>query len=361
MKKRLIIFPSLWLLALCSAAKGQFSTGILKENTQNKDSITAIAPASITRTIKQDSKGNLWIAAFDGIFKYNKGSFMAITATISNARFFSVLEDQKGNFWFCSVGAGVYYFDGTTFKNFTTTDGLANNRTIEIYEDKAGGIWFGTESGASHYDRKNFTNYKMNGGVPGNYVQPIIENSTKATFPDISTKGEMAYKEDNDVNSIIEDKTGKFWFATRGNTCTYDGKTFTTLTHNGIPFKNVRKIIEDSKGNIWLGGNDGLWRYDGKTFTNFTQNFVGYIYEDKKGNIWISTETDKDHSWSLLRYEANSLINSKPTVTAIKTNERMIFGIAEAIDGSIWFGTMDGVHRYDGKSIIHFKAEKKHY
>jgi len=29
----------------------------------------------------------------------------------------------------------------------------------------------------------------------------------------------------------------------------------------------------------------------------------------------------------------------------------MIFGILEANDGSIWFGAMDGVYRYDGKTV----------
>ena len=35
----------------------------------------------------------------------------------------------------------------------------------------------------------------------------------------------------NDVNSIVEDKTGKFWFGTRGKACIYDGKTFSIFTH----------------------------------------------------------------------------------------------------------------------------------
>lgn len=36
----------------------------------------------------------------------------------------------------------------------------------------------------------------------------------------------------------------------------------------------------------------------------------------------------------------------------------MLFGILEAFDGSIWFGALDGVHRYDGSAITSFKGEK---
>ena len=79
----------------------------------------------------------------------------------------------------------------------------------------------------------------------------------------------------NDVNAIIEDKTGKLWFGTIGYASVYDGKTFTTITNkDGKSFANVRSIIKDKKDNIWLGGHDGLWRYDGSTFTNITENFV---------------------------------------------------------------------------------------
>ena len=340
------------LYALClvlvsyTFCKGQNKTDLPKDNIKSEiqNTVTSTGPNHITRNIIQDIKGNIWIASWQGVFRYDGKSFTNITIKVSSARFFSVLEDTKGNLWFGSIGSGVYYYDGRSFRNYTTKEGLAGNGVTCIYEDKAGNIWFGTEGGVSRYDGKSFRNYMMNGGV----------------------------------NSIIEDKTGRFWFGTTGNTFVYDGKTFTIFTHDGKPFTNVRSIIKDKKGNIWLGGNDGLWRYNGSTFTNFTQNFVGYIYEDKKGNIWTSSESingqdlvlshyDKkslsgfvsaNGQWVLSRYDEKSLSNQRPTVTEIKPEEGMIFGILEANDGSIWFGASDGVYRYDGSTITDFKGKE---
>ena len=169
-----------------------------------------------------------------------------------------------------------------------------------------------------------------------------------------------------EVNAIVEDKKGNLWFASRGNTFIYDarlpdgqGKTFSVFTHKDKPFKNVRSIIEDKKGNIWLGGNDGLWRYDGSDFTNFTKKFVGYIYEDKKGNILTSSgSVTGKKDWTLSRYDEKSLSSKIAIVPEIlKSNEINIFGILETNDGNIWFGTMDGVYRYDGKTITDFKSD----
>ena len=346
---------ALLMFVFCTSGKGQNKTELPKDTikSETKDEITSLGPNDITRTIKQDRKGNIWIAAFDGIFRYDGKSFTNITSKVSDkvyglfsAPFFSVLEDRKGNLWFGSIGSGVYYYDGESFQNFTTNKGLVNNEIGCIYEDKIGNIWFGVNGGASRYDGKSFRNYMMNG-------DSMSEDRTGKTFPNL-------LRPPNEVTSIIEDKTGKFWFGTRGNTFVYDGKTFTVFTHNDKPFNNVRSIIEDKKGNIWLGGTDGLWRYDGSTFTNFTQNSVGYIYEDKNENIWTSSvrsinSSPANHAsyqnWVLSRYEAKSLSNEEPTVTEIKPQVGLLFGILEDYDGNIWFGASDGVHRYDRNTI----------
>ncbi|UHG94489.1 hypothetical protein [Spirosoma oryzicola] len=79
-----------------------------------------------------------------------------------------------------------------------------------------------------------------------------------------------------------------------------------------------------------------------------------YVYEDKQGNIWTSSQTNG--GWLLSRYAANMLSTSKPTVTEIDTEAgKMLFGILEAMDGSIWFSAVDGLHRYDGTTITNFK------
>ncbi|MEJ0030706.1 MAG: two-component regulator propeller domain-containing protein [Bacteroidota bacterium] len=305
---------------------------------------TSYGPNTLVRNVEQDRKGNIWIASFDGVFKYDGKSFTKVTTEVSTARFFSVLEDRKGNLWFGTIGSGVYFYDGKSFQNFTTKDGLVNNEIGCIYEDKAGNIWFGENGGASRYDGKSFRNYMIDG-------ESMAEERTGKTFPDFT-------RPPNEVTSIIEDKAGKFWFATRGNTYVYDGKAFTVFTHDGKPFQNVRCMIQDKKGNIWLAGNDGLWRYDGSRFTNVTKDFVGYVYEDKNGNIWTSAAGDAGgKDWVLFRYEGISLSNGKPIVTEIKPQAGGLFGILEAHDGSIWFGAGTGVYRYDGKNVTDFKSK----
>jgi len=314
--------------------KGNNSGSQLKENSAGNKAVSLAAtskvPVSMVRHVKQARNGDILIASYLGVFRYDGTSFTNLTSKISPPRFSSfwdVLEDRKGNLWFGTRDSGVYHYDGKSFQHFTTKDGLASNTTIHLYEDKAGNIWFG----ASRYDGKFFRNF-----------------TTKDGFPS------------NSIRLLLEDKTGKLWFGAQGeNMFVYDGKTFTVLKNkDGKAFNNVWSIIEDKKGNIWFGDVEGLWRYDGRTFTKVSQRGAYAIIEDKKGNIWTTGEVNPK-VWALSRYDAKSLYNKKPTVTEIKSGGSMDFlGILEAKDGSIWFGSGGGVHRYDGKTFTDFKSNE---
>lgn len=312
---------------------GQNKTNLSKENinSETKDTVTSQVPNSMVRNIKQDKNGNILIASWKGIFRYNGKSFTNITSAIKSPNFWDVLEDRRGNLWFATRDSGVYYLPTgqTSFQHFTTKDGLASNMSPHIYEDRAGNIWFG----ASRYDGKSFRNF-----------------TTKDGFPS------------NSIRLLLEDKTGKLWFGAQGEDMfVYDGKTFTVLKNkDGKAFKNVWSIIEDKKGNIWFGDVDGLWRYDGNTFTKVSQRGAYAIIEDKKGNIWTTGSVDRlGNVWALSRYDAKSLYNKVPTVTEIKSGGPAFLGMLEANDGSIWFGGLGlstGVYRYDGKTITDFKG-----
>jgi ligand-binding sensor domain-containing protein len=137
----------------------------------------------------------------------------------------------------------------------------------------------------------------------------------------------------------------------------FDGTSFTRFTTDeNAPFENVRSIIEDRKGNIWLGGNNGLWRYDGSEFSKVADGFAGYVYEDTKGNIWTSSAADgQTLNWVLSRYDEQTSLDANATPTQIKQEDGLLFGILEDKAGNIWFGTLKGVCRYDGKSFATFQ------
>ena len=71
-----------------------------------------------------------------------------------------VYQDKKNTYWFGSWDTGVYRYDGKTLVNYTTKQGLQNNRIDEITEDKFGNIYFigcHPNSTITKFDGQTFT------------------------------------------------------------------------------------------------------------------------------------------------------------------------------------------------------------
>ena len=87
-------------------------------------------------------------------------------------------------------------------------------------------------------------------------------------------------------------------------------------------------------------------------------NLTSNIYEDKTGNLWLSEGMVNSSDMTLSRYDGKSF-------TKI-TEDKQVFGIIQDKSGNFWFGTANGVCRYDpsaslrtgGTSFTKFNEQK---
>lgn len=133
--------------------------------------------------------------------------------------------------------------------------------------------------------------------------------------------------------------------------------------------KDVRIVasLEDTDGNLWFGSvGEGLFKYDGKLFVHFgmeqglNSNFIYSILQDKTGKIWVGTNK------GLNRFEGSKFVsipivlsnnNSSYFMNSNNINtptENIVWSMMQDKNGTIWFGTDDGVYCYDGKAFSHF-------
>src|SRR5688572_11605520 len=112
-------------------SKGHNSESQLKENSAGDPAVrlaaTSEAPVSMVRNIKQARNGDILIASYLGVFRYDGTSFTNLTSKISSPSFWDVLEDRKGNLWLATRDSGVYYYNGKSFQQLTSKDGLVSN------------------------------------------------------------------------------------------------------------------------------------------------------------------------------------------------------------------------------------------
>jgi ligand-binding sensor domain-containing protein len=309
------------------------------------------------------------------------------------------LVDKDGNLWFSIIGEGAYRYDGKSFTNFTTKNGLCNNDVVAIIQDRTGNILLGTKSGICKYDGNKFSKYPvpdtlsitcmledidgnlwfgaMNKGVyryDGTNLTNFLDKYKHPIFGD---------KQEKMIMDIIQDKKGNIWFSSwnRGGVWRYDG---TILTHflpsadyysfsedqrsnsyssyltkyvhspDYITDDMIFSISEDRAGNIWFATRrHGICQYDGKVFTSFIKNeaFVSHgiysVLEDKKGNMWFTTDKN-----GVYCYDGKELTNY---TTADGLVNNSVVSVLEDQSGNLWFGTKGfGLSRYDGKTFTTF-------
>ncbi len=119
------------------------------------------------RYIKEDKKGNLWFGGRNhGNFFYDGKNFTNFTEKVGIGN--PILVDKSGNIWFSGEenpsgvesDGGIWHYDGKTFKNFNTNDGMSTYFVWSMLEDRNGNIWIGTRNtGLYKYDGKTFTSF----------------------------------------------------------------------------------------------------------------------------------------------------------------------------------------------------------
>ena len=99
----------------------------------------------------------------NGNFVYNGKDFKSFTEKVGIGN--PILIDQSGNIWFSGEEklstveseGGIWRYDGKTFKNYNTTDGISKYFVFSMLEDKAGNIWIGTRNcGLYRYNGHTF-------------------------------------------------------------------------------------------------------------------------------------------------------------------------------------------------------------
>ena len=271
-----------------------------------------------TRQIQEDKKGNIFIATFGGISKFDGKTFTTLQAIKSKE-----WKLESNDLWFFILGKkkeGAYRYDGKTLYNLEFPKHYLHNEiyprvvnsffrpyeVYSIYKDRKGAMWFGTSVfGACRFDGET---------VKWMYEDDLTYAPTGGTFG---------------IRSIFEDKEGSFWFCNTWHKYIFDfektaksdrleyKKTAGVGNENifsGDKYVYYSHIIEDNSGNIWLTTWDkGVYKYDGKNITNYLVkdgsievNLIS-MYKDKQGKLWLGTPDN-----GTFKFNGNTFEKFKP-------------------------------------------------
>ncbi len=224
---------------------------------------TASFPETRPLSINTDSKGNIWVGANEGAIKITLGSdglpqfkHYFVKEGLAAKRVQNIYEDSLGNIWFSSDNSGLFKWDGKTFTQYTTKDGLSSNITYTVLEMPKGIFWIATARGVDRFVNGKFKNYNYNDGTS---------------------------QKSSDVRSLMLDKENNLWFATEFGlkkyipSLDYQVKTPPTVEIEAIRLD--QKLLPYEKYSQLLGNKLILFPYFENSF-EFDFLGISFINED---------------------------------------------------------------------------------
>lgn len=303
--------------------------------TNPTERVSQYGPGGIVRDVVIDRDGMIWLAAWDGIVSFDGQKFTNHTLLegLSHHRVYSVMEDSKGNMWFGTMGAGAYKYDGVKFTNLSSNNGMLDNIVFDLFEDATGNIWFATTKGVSMYNGTSFVNIDSTNGLK------------------------------QEVYAISQDNYSTMWFGGEAGLFQYnatgsDSIVSEIMTEQGTHYANVRDLCW-CNGTMYIGASRGFYvskplSHVPLKITRVDEKFTSYIAEDQSGNLLLTS--DGIFNFNPTVYEPYESPGVRWTTIVANKSALGMFGAREAIDGTIWYCAMDGLHSVkDGKDVSYKK------
>lgn len=137
--------------------------------------------AGAIKVIYKDLKDQFWFVSSNSGLYQIKGSdkenlsfnrFKTNNSKESSSQITCLLQLKPNFLWLGTYGEGLKFIDLKTgeITNYSEVNGLANNVVYGLLADENKHIWVSTNKGLSKFDteRKTFTNYSTNDGLPSN-------------------------------------------------------------------------------------------------------------------------------------------------------------------------------------------------
>ncbi len=297
-----------------------------------------------------------------------------------------LFEDRLGYLWIGTHGDGLMRFDGRTFRNYSTADGLPSNFITGIVQDSKDVLWIGTKAGITKFNGKNFSSPIASGAGAFTKAQTsqLIQINDSIFF--VSQDGGLGkiYNDsvyflskkiasnDSKIDRLLADKNGNLIFHSSAGTILSDHhdeisnlpftRVYKTInfgdetllsTNSGLfkirdgklehvfpEIKDRTAIFDPMDSSFWVAPYTGLMKVkisNGRTLSPVVINSVNRITvaaQDREGIIWFGTFEN-----GLLKVNRNDFVKLFPTS---QLNNKPIRGIFKSLGGKLWVGTFGG-------------------
>lgn len=285
-----------------------------------------------------------------------------------------IFQDRVGYIWF-GTNSGLFKFNGATYKNFTTTNGLPENSVTALAEDSLGRLWIGHQTGViSILEKESISRFSPEEGAAKAPISDLVFDRKGRLWFSAVDEGLYYYTNNrlnllDDVDGLPDrfiydlqvDLLGRIWAGTdRGIAiCSIKNDQVEIEVKNnnsGLPDNIIRKIVY-AKGKMWLGSEDqGLLSTDLKA-----ENFTKVLKDWNAGAI---TDFVMIGDEAVIALEQTGLLFLNTTDGRRSSFNDKGFSKINCLlpdrEGNIWMGGSEMVRRLPAFALDHYDKNDIH-
>lgn len=361
-------------------------------------------------------RGLLWLVGIDWIGTLDRGR-IKILRRIQRLDpnlvygFYRCVPDDIGGLYYGNPNY-LHRFDGRgNIEPIGRDSGLVDEGVSSLFRDREGNIWVAGLRGISRIDDIRFASFSKNNGLFDDEVTAILEmkrggivlgHPCGLTFIAGTTRM-MAVTDDKQIERILdlaEDRSGTLWVAANeGGLVRIGADRRKTVfgVKDGLDLQ-IKSVLVDRRGRLWVLGNDRIFIRAGDRFEPVDAKVPGsrghpgfrILYEASDGTIYAGTsvygtialeEGKRPRVFAADAASANNVYSIYKTADSIlyigaydglyreskgvlersappgPAIDRPVYFIIEDHKKRLWFGTDNGVYRWNGDNLLHYTVE----
>ncbi|HEX6718165.1 MAG TPA: two-component regulator propeller domain-containing protein, partial [Pyrinomonadaceae bacterium] len=327
-------------------------------------------------TIYEDSKGNLWAGAMNGVWRWTPGPPKLYPMPGPAQRTFALIESEDGGILIARRD-GISKMTNGRFETYAPTSGL-EFPPDRLLRDRDGGLWVGalTEHGLLHIHHGRTDLFTPTDGLSGDTVTCVFEDREGNVWvsttdgldrfrdfaiPPISKEQGLSSRS---VSALVAAKDGGLWLGTsdgltlwnkeevtiyrgrrpRTRNSILSGSATNPLPHSAVTVREIynsglrSETLFEDQDKIWVGTLGGVGVLKSDRFSAVPALPPGNIFSitgDRAGNVWIS------HDDALFHLHRDRLVERIPWAN-FGHNEPARALLYDAVQRGLWTGFRDG-------------------
>ena len=271
-----------------------------------------------------------------------------------------LLQDHEGYIWVATFN-GVYRYDGSSFQRFGESDGMPVSTSLFLLETPDGTLWVVSDRAIFRREGNRFHKFELGVTLLGPQPAAWLKNPDRFELAtasglasvDVQSGGLGAVEFDarakgQAVSSVYSAPDGSLWYNVGGKVCRRDGsQTNCYGPGEGVPQDRWTGIRMDRNRDLWIRSEKDIRRLSASS-ARFEpgekglppSDGTGLLNLDREGNLFVPTQQGLARlvrgNWQLIGMRQG--MTSDSTQVALEDRE-----------GSLWTGHLGaGLERWRG-------------